>query len=63
MNAVCLQAALRTAAPLIGAGIDRIAHAWFANKTNPLELAARARIRLELLDTPAAAPVHELLDP
>ena len=63
MNAVCLRAALRTAAPLIGAGIDRIAHAWFASKTNPLELAARARIRLELLDTPAAAPVHELLDP
>jgi hypothetical protein len=63
MNAVCLRAALRTAAPLIGAGIDRIVHAWFSKRTSPLELAARARIRLELLETPASVPVFELLDP
>lgn len=62
MNAVCLRAALRTAAPLVGAGIDRIAHFWFTNKTNPLELAARARIRLELLETSASHEVFGLLD-
>lgn len=62
MNAVCLRAALRTAAPLVGAGIDRIVHAWFSKKTSPLELAARARVRLELLETSSAAAVFELLD-
>lgn len=51
MNAVCLRAALRTAAPLIGAGVDRVAHAWFVSSVSPLELAARARIRLELIET------------
>ena len=57
-----LRVALRTAAPLVGAGIDRIVHAWFSKKTSPLELAARARVRLELLETPSAAAVFELLD-
>jgi len=63
MNAVCLPAALRTAAPLIGAGLDRIAHAWFTEGTSPLELTARARLRLELLDTMAERPCFELLEP
>jgi hypothetical protein len=63
MNAVCLRAALRTAAPLVGAGIDRIVHAWFSKNTSPLELAARARVRLELLETPASGTAFELLDP
>jgi hypothetical protein len=58
MNAVCLRAALRTAAPLIGAGVDRVAHAWFVSRISPLELAARARIRLELIETsPELSPV------
>lgn len=64
MNAVCLRAALRTVAPLVGAGVDRIAHAWFANhRTNPLELAARAKIRLELLGTSEGISPVELLEP
>jgi hypothetical protein len=46
-NAVALRASVRTAAPLVGAGMDRIAHAWFVEKMIPLELAARARLRLE----------------
>ena len=46
-DAVGLRASLRTAAPLVGAGMDRVAHAWFVEKTSPLELAARARVRLE----------------
>lgn len=48
-NAVALRACLRTVAPLVGAGMDRIAHAWFVENIGPLELAARARIRLSLL--------------
>jgi hypothetical protein len=63
MNAVCLRAALRTAAPLIGAGIDRIAHAWFTHQTSPLELAARARLRLELLGSSSETSCFELLEP
>ena len=27
--------------------MDRIAHAWFVDKVTPLELAAKAKIRLE----------------
>jgi hypothetical protein len=46
-DAVALRASLRTASPLVGAGMDRIAHAWFVDKVTPLELAARAKIRLE----------------
>lgn len=62
MNAVCLRAALRTSAPLIGAGIDRIAHAWFTAGINPLELSARAKIRLELLETSGGVSPIELLE-
>jgi hypothetical protein len=46
-DAVGLRANVRTAAPLVGAGMDRVAHAWFVEKTRPLELAARARVHLE----------------
>lgn len=46
-DAVALRASVRTAAPLVGAGMDRIAHAWFVERISPLELAARARLRLE----------------
>ncbi|HTA24887.1 MAG TPA: hypothetical protein VK763_15245 [Terriglobales bacterium] len=49
-SAVALRACVRTIAPLVGAGMDRIAHAWFVEKITPLELAARARIRLSLLE-------------
>lgn len=62
MNAVCLRAALRTSAPLIGAGVDRIAHAWFTSRTSPLELSARAKIRLELLGTLGGVSPIELLE-
>jgi hypothetical protein len=62
MNAVCLRAALRTSAPLIGAGVDRIAHTWFTSKISPLELSARAKIRLELLGTSGGVSPIELLE-
>jgi hypothetical protein len=46
-NGVALRASLRTAAPLVGAGMDRIAYAWYVDRLSPLELAARARISLD----------------
>lgn len=60
-DAVCLRAALRTAAPLIGAGIDRIAHAWFKHGTSPLELCARAAVRRSWLENPIG--LVDLLEP
>lgn len=49
-QAIGLRASLRAVAPLLGAGLDRLVHAWLAQGTEPLELAARARLRLDLLE-------------
>jgi len=61
-DAVALKAGLRTAAPLVGAGVDRIAHAWFVNHIAPLELAVRADIQLRLVGTESGRSVWELLE-
>jgi hypothetical protein len=45
-NAVALRACLRTAAPLVGAGMDRLAHGWYADHMRPLEVAARAHVAI-----------------
>lgn len=50
-NAVALRACLRTAIPLIGAGMDRIAHAHYVEKLPPLALGARAQVALATVDT------------
>ncbi|MEU1600423.1 hypothetical protein ABZ468_48675, partial [Streptomyces sp. NPDC005708] len=42
---VVLAASLRTAAPLVGAGSDRIVQAAYAAGLDPLDLAARAEVR------------------
>jgi len=55
--------ALATAPTLVGAGLDRIAHAWFAEMTPPVELAARAELNLELVGSPAGRHPTELLEP
>jgi hypothetical protein len=60
-DAVGLRACLRIAAPLVGAGLDRIAHASYTEGLTPLELAARARIRLDSLESGAAVPLTDLL--
>jgi hypothetical protein len=60
-DAVGLRACLRISAPLVGAGLDRIAHAAYTEALSPLELAARARIRLDSLDSAAAVPPIDLL--
>ena len=62
-DAVCLRATLRTAAPLIGAGVDRIAHSWFKYGTSPLQLCARAAIRRLELENPTRASPIDLLEP
>lgn len=49
-SAVALRASLRTAAPLVGAGIDRIVHARYVDRLSPMELAARARIGLSTIE-------------
>ena len=54
-SAIALRASLRTAAPLVGAGVDRIVHARYVDKLHPLELAARANIALGMIgSTPSA---------
>jgi hypothetical protein len=60
-GAVALRACLRTIAPLVGAGMDRIAHAWFVERIAPLELAARARIGLSQLTPRDAVHCIDLL--
>jgi len=61
-DAVALRACLRTVAPLVGAGIDRVAHTTFVDGVSPLDLAARARNHLDLVGTPAGRPLCELLE-
>ncbi len=55
--------ALLTASPLVGAGLDRIVHAWFAEETPPIVLAARAELNLQLVGSPGGRHPTELLEP
>jgi len=48
-QAVALRSTLRAASPLVGAGLDRIAHGRFAGNLKPLQLAGRARTAIENL--------------
>jgi hypothetical protein len=48
VDAVALKLGLRIAAPLVGAGLDRVAHAHYVGGARPVELAARARLALDL---------------
>lgn len=51
-----LSMTLRTVTPLLGAGLDRLAHASIVRDSSPVELASRAELRLALLRSPDAAP-------
>lgn len=62
VSAVCLNSTLRTAAPVIGAGIDRVVHAGFVEGRNPLELASRARLHLDLVGTSDGCVPVDLLE-
>jgi hypothetical protein len=48
-NSVALRGSLRTAAKLVGAGMDRIAHGWYVKGIRPIELAARAKAAIRLV--------------
>jgi hypothetical protein len=60
--AVALDAALRTAAPLVGAGLDRVVHAALTLGVEPLDLAARAENSLALVSDPLGPLVTGLLE-
>ena len=61
-QSVAIHASLRVAAPLVGAGLDRIAHAVLADGEHPLNLAARAQLALKLVDGETGLSAAELLD-
>ena len=60
-NAVALRASLRTAAPLVGAGIDRIIHAHYVEELQPLPLVARARLALATVGSAGGPAITDLL--
>ncbi|MCW3844431.1 hypothetical protein ONA70_30525 [Micromonospora yasonensis] len=60
--AVALDAALRTAAPLVGAGMDRLVHAKLTLGLEPLDLVARAENSLALVGDPLGPSLTHLLD-
>jgi hypothetical protein len=62
IDAVGLSSNLRAAGPLAGAGLDRIAHAWFVEKVRPMELAARARFGLETVGSHGGPDPVDLLE-
>ncbi len=61
-DGVVLQASLRNAAPLVGAGIDRIVHAHYVDQLSPLQLAARAKMSLATAGTKDGPTCTRLLD-
>jgi hypothetical protein len=61
-SAVALRPTLTIAAPLVGAGMDRIAHVALTRGESALQLAARARIQLTLLGRKGVQAVVDLLE-
>jgi hypothetical protein len=59
---VALTATLRTAAPLVGAGLDRITHSYLVDGLLPLDLAARAEVNLRLVEVRGTPSVIDLLE-
>lgn len=62
-RSIALPVILRTGPPIVGAGLDRIAHSQLSAPapTNALALAAKAETELSLLGTPGAAWLVDLL--
>lgn len=57
-----LSIALRLAAPLVGAGLDRLTHASLVDGRHPQELAARAQMEIHRAGTARAIPLTALLE-
>lgn len=60
--AVALDATLRTAAPLVGAGLDRLVHAALTLGIEPLDLSARAENSLAMVGDSLGPSATGLLD-
>jgi hypothetical protein len=60
-NSLTLAAALQSAAPLLGAGVDRIVRGAVLQGIEPLDLGARARIALDDADSRAPGDFADLL--
>jgi hypothetical protein len=62
-RSIALSATLRTAPPLVGAGLDRIVHAQLGARQpmDPLSLSARAEAELDLLGSDGASWIVDLL--
>ena len=61
-EAIALDSALRVAAPLVGAGLDRSMHAQLSGGLDPLDLAARAANSIDLVDDPRGPAPTTLLE-
>ena len=62
-DAVGVDRSLHAVAPLVGAGLDRLAHAWIVEDLAPLSLAARANLAMDLLGTSDGSALVDLLEP
>ncbi len=62
IDAIGLAPTLRLTAPLVGAGVDRLAHAALTAGPEPLALAAATRARLETLTPATSANAGGLVD-
>ncbi|MFD0901400.1 hypothetical protein [Actinomadura sediminis] len=60
-RSIALRASLRTAGPLVGAALDRVAHGYAAGGAGPLDLASRAQLAMTVVDDPEGWGLHELL--
>ena len=62
IDSVAMPAVLRTAPPLVGAGLDRLVHDALAKgESNPLRLAARARTALDTCGRQGGTKIWDLL--
>lgn len=62
VSVATLPMTLRTAAPLIGAGLDRITHASLTNNVHPIDLSVRAGISLDLVGRPDGRDLVDLIE-
>ncbi|WP_084957457.1 hypothetical protein [Thermoactinospora rubra] len=60
-RSVALAATVRTAGPLVGAALDRLAHGYAVAGTAPLDLASRAELALRVVGDRDGWHLHELL--
>ena len=61
-DSIVLEAGVRAAAPLIGAAFDRIHHASTSTNLSPVELIARAQLKISLLDSTQPMQLVNLLE-